>query len=350
MKILIPSKPAENSFFQEIILHSEAEFFYGNLNTKIDGFNFVLIQWIEQLFHWKEPTEKQLIELQNTINVWKEKKVKIIHILQNEKRHYGMTNLFEQLFSLVLESVDVFIHFGNFSLHKYETIYNNSKHVLIHHPLYLNTFTEIEKNKARANLEITNNTLVIIIPGTIRNLKERKMVLKYFSSIKRKDKLLITPKMYFRKIAYTQKGYNYLKKVPNLLNSLDVLSNRSLKNKSLMIGEKFLSNEELSQLVCASDIVWSPRLDTLNSGIVYLAYTFKKVVLGPDIGNVGAVLKDMNMPTYNPKQSQTIKIALEQAIRLISEEKEHFNDSDLKKYNPKIIAKQWDNLFSKLND
>ena len=171
MKILIPSEPDKNSFFQEIILHSKNEFFYGDLNTNTDGFQFVLIQWIEQLFQWKEPTEEELIELENKITEWKRKKMKILHILHNEKRHYGMTNLFKKLYNLIFESTDVFVHFGDFSLTKYQKIFNNSKHVLINHPLYLNTFLDKrkDKDKAREELNISKNTTVVIIPGTIRN-------------------------------------------------------------------------------------------------------------------------------------------------------------------------------------
>lgn len=350
MKILIPSEPDKNSFFQEIILHSKNEFFYGDLNTNTDGFQFVLIQWIEQLFQWKEPTEEELIELENKITEWKRKKMKILHILHNEKRHYGMTNLFKKLYNLIFESTDVFVHFGDFSLTKYQKIFNNSKHVLINHPLYLNTFLDKrkDKDKAREELNISKNTTVVIIPGTIRNLKERKIVLKYFSSLNIKDKLLIAPKMYFRKTTNKQKGYSYLKKIPYLLSNIDALANKSLKKKNFMIGDKFISNDEMSRLISVSDIVWTPRFDTLNSGIVYLAYTFKKVVLGPNIGNIGGVLNDMNMPTYNIEKPKEIKMAFNKALNLAKVNVNPYNDEELKKYNPSEIAKKWDDLLLKL--
>jgi hypothetical protein len=345
--VLIPSKKDGNSFFQEITLHTKTHFFYGDLNTPTKEFDCVLIHWIEQLFNWKEPTEIELKELEATIKEWKLKGIKMVHAFHNEKKHVGMTAHFEKLYEIILNSCDIIVHFGDYSLNKYKNIFLNAEHIKINHPLYINSFKVSDKLKARNELAISKETIVFLIPGTVRTLEERKLILKNFLAIKNKNKILIAPRMFYNKMTHLQKGYYFLKKIPFLLNGIDRIRNIELNNKKFIIDDKFISNQELSNLMSASDIIWAPRLNSLNSGIVYLAYTFKKIVVGPNIGNIGEALSDMKMETYNPNSFIDIQRALKKSIAMDTKAK-YYNINTLEKYNPIYIANQWDNLF--IND
>jgi hypothetical protein len=53
-----------------------------------------------------------------------------------------------------------------------------------------------------------------------------------------------------------------------------------------------------------------PRHEALNSGNVFLGFTFGKPVVGPDIGNIGEVLTLTGNPTFDPKCPRTVVDAL----------------------------------------
>ena len=60
---------------------------------------------------------------------------------------------------------------------------------------------------------------------------------------------------------------------------------------------------------CNSIVI--PRVDSLNSGNVFLCFTFARQVIGPDIGNIGEVLKVTGNPVYVPEKISTLKDAFE---------------------------------------
>ena len=76
----------------------------------------------------------------------------------------------------------------------------------------------------------------------------------------------------------------------------------------------FLSSEELNEWLCASDIVLIQRKDILNSGNVALAYSASKVVVGPDLGNVGEILKETHNYIFNPDNREMVCKEVKKAI------------------------------------
>ncbi len=60
---------------------------------------------------------------------------------------------------------------------------------------------------------------------------------------------------------------------------------------------------------CNSIVI--PRVDSLNIGNVFLCFTFARQVIGPDIGNIGEVLKITGNPVYDPKNISILKEAFE---------------------------------------
>lgn len=106
-----------------------------------------------------------------------------------------------------------------------------------------------------------------------------------------------------------------------------------------------LSAEDLSLRMSAADIVLVPRVDILNSGIVFLGLTFRKVIVGPAIGNIEEQLKELNYPVFNPNSMSSVTKALEKGIKL------HLSGEYLggvqAKYYPINVAKDYDRIFLK---
>jgi hypothetical protein len=63
---------------------------------------------------------------------------------------------------------------------------------------------------------------------------------------------------------------------------------------------------------CAADVVLIQRLDALNSGNLPMAFAASKVVVGPDIGNVGEILRETENFLFDPAN-------MDSAVRVIQE-------------------------------
>src|SRR5690606_12932433 len=137
------------------------------------SYDIVNIHWPEALFDWYEPTPGQLDELEKSVEIWKKNSI-IVYTKHDSRRHKGMTSNFERLFKMIEENTDVFIHLGNYSKSLYEKEFPAARHEIVFHPLYTNSYSFYSREEARKDLGIDKDAMVIIAPGNIRHLKERK--------------------------------------------------------------------------------------------------------------------------------------------------------------------------------
>jgi hypothetical protein len=70
------------------------------------------------------------------------------------------------------------------------------------------------------------------------------------------------------------------------------------RQKSVVLRPGPIAYDQMRFLVSAADVVLIPRLKTLNSGTLPLGFTYGAVVLGPDTGNVGALLRSTGNPVF----------------------------------------------------
>ena len=199
MEVIIPGlrEQINNPFFDEVIACSRYSFTYRSINdVSPEKGDIILIQWPELIFNWQEPEKEDLSALQEMIGVWK-KVAPVFYLVHNERRHYGMTPRFRELYDLVENSADVMVHFGNFSNNLFLQKYPYKKHVVINHPLYPK-ITQKSKNEARVELNIPEDRIVLIAPGLIRSLEERSLVLKAFRYFPGNKRTLLAPRMYWK--------------------------------------------------------------------------------------------------------------------------------------------------------
>jgi glycosyltransferase involved in cell wall biosynthesis len=83
----------------------------------------------------------------------------------------------------------------------------------------------------------------------------------------------------------------------------------------------FIPHDKVPGLLEVADVLVIPRKKALNSGNVALGFTFGTVVVGPDVGVIGEVLREIGNPTYDPDQPETMGAALEQGASLAGSEK-----------------------------
>ena len=347
MEVFIPALKSINPFFDEIISYSKNTFVFDDFKSYNSSFKTVLIHWPEQLFKWKEPTEEDLVKLIEAIKLWKQH-AKILYVVHNLERHYGMTPQFRALYDLVESSCDKMIHFGGVSKELMQNKYPLKQHSIIFHPLYKKSYRIYEKQYAREELGIDENALVIFVPGIIRDNEESKMVIKAFKAINKKNKVLLASRILKKEFSQDFKGRTFLKKhlkidVKGIYeNYVDGL----YKKPQYYFNYNFLELDEFSLMLSTADIVFIPRKKILNTGNVFLGMTFKKIIIGPDRGNLTEVLQKLKMPLFNPDDSNSIQKALQKAIEIFESKAYNYDDNILKEYDPAILAEQWDEVLN----
>lgn len=346
-KIFIPFQKGSNFYFDEIINYSNYEFVFNDFKSYKSSYKVVNIHWPEGFFNWVEPTIDQLIALENEIFKWK-KNSKIIYTVHNLNPHAGITVNFTRLYEIVEQSCDVFMHLGEFSKNLFEKKYPKAKHIIIKHPLYETTFKVYNKAYARQELDINKKALVIIAPGSIRKLEEKKLILKAFKAIERNNKILISTNMLKEEISLDFPGYYKLKKVIDIKSILEKLLIKRYEKPKYIFNYGFLENSKFALMMSASDIVLIPRIEILNSGLLFLGLTYNKIIIGPKEGNVSEFLKMFNFPVFNPKSFKSVKRSIKFAVANFDNNEPIIDNEILKQFYPKNITLEYDHMIQEL--
>ncbi len=340
MKVFLPFKRDENRYLDEIENHFQGEFIYGELKDFKKEYDIVNIHWPEAIFKWKEPTDDEISELRKHLVKWK-KYTKVIYTRHNELPHYRNTNSFKALYRLVQDTVDGVIHLGNYSKEKYSNKYQVIKHAVIEHPLYTTIPNTITKEQARKKLNIKYDKKVVLVFGAIRSIEEQSMILKSFKDLKLKDKQLLIARY----------PYFVSSKIPSRLkryyNSISYRYYKYHRQYNFFSG--FVPTQNIQDYIQAADVVYIARKRSLNSGNIFLGFTFKKVVVGPDIGNMSEPIKKAGFPLYNPSDNKSISNALQKGFEIASTSKPIDNFTEYTElYHPQIIAKKYFDFFGQI--
>lgn len=345
MKILLPFKKELNPYLEEIINYSSHTYVFDNYLNYNSSYDIVNIHWPEAIFDWWEPTSDELDVLEGYINDWKRKAV-IIYTKHDYHRIKGTTLNFTRLFELIEINTDVFVHLGKFSQNLYQEKYPSARHEIIYHPLYTKSFFVLDKEVARKKLQIVQDDFVIIVPGNIRNYAERDLLLNAFKSIDINNKVLICINMH-AELRYDFPGRIKLKRIIDIKNIMIDRFKKNHKHPEFFFTYGTQSKKELEIKMSAADLVFIPRIETLNSGMVFLGLTFNKIVVGPSIGNIEEQLTELGLPVFNPKYKLSVKNALKLGMQLSTDHK-NYSSKLMKKYIPESVAQQMDILINDL--
>lgn len=301
-----------------------------DLFRKKEGFyNIIHFHWPEAVFNWMIPDEEKLNELNDLISFWKKRGSMIVYTRHNIKPHSRNSSKNQNgIYGIIEKNSDVIVHLGTWS--KNEFINNriqNANHVIIPHHIYeCYKSPWITKERAREYFRIPHDKLVILAFGDFRNEDEKEWTLKSIAKIKIKNKLLIAPSF----------GN------PSLL---------SQKEKTYcLLDDKFVKNDELPYYFNVADIVFIQRIDILNSGNLPMAFLFNKIVVGPDIGNVGEILRKTKNFVYSPRNLKTVQKAFDDAITCLNNGECNNYNYAVKHWNIKLVSNKYGKLYKQLKN
>lgn len=342
MKILLVVPPSEsNGYITNLFNHFKISTRVEKIERGIEQiwskelrYNIYHFQWPECIFNWREPSQNELIELNKRIKELKSF-AKIVSTMHNEIPHYSNTTHFRELYKIIYSNSDAIIHLGEFSKNKYDRIYPAVKSIIIPHGIYENFPNKIFKDDARKILRISKDDIVFIFVGNIRSKIERDLLLNGFSKFNEKNKKLIILRGNI--IWGTFRLFRIINKIGIFI-----------RNK--IIWEKeFVSEERMQIFLNAADIMIIPRIKPLNSGNLVLGFTFGKVVIGPDYGNVGEILRKTSNPIFVPDSLDSLVLAMKKARDLAINGKGDENRIYAHRYwNMEIVTEKHLELYKEL--
>lgn len=186
---------------------------------------------------------------------------------------------------------------------------------------------DIGSAEARARLGIPEDAKVMLVFGAIRHDYERELILETFSklSVARKVFLVSKWRETLPNVSWVRLKY-WLRDLKRLYYVL---------HPRYHLNYEFVTEADTQLYLNASDILFIPRLQALNSANLPLAMTFSRVVVGPDTLNVGELLRETGNPAFDPARPETAVAAVEKGFRLA--EGGHAGAE-----NRRIALSQWD--------
>ena len=336
MRILISSQyDSKNTYVTDIVdglksytdvICSISEFWESEEN-----YDIVHLQWPEELFHWNTISKTDLQKIKDRFNYYKSSGTKLVATLHNEIPHRSKTDFEKELYNFVYNEVDAIVNLGNYST----SLFPNKKNVVIHHPNY--------DKHIKVDQKIRTSFTTFLSFGTIRTLEEESQIISGFIKANIKDSKLIIANSLVGKNPYFNEGKLSLRKWKYIFYL------RRLQNQNIQLINRRLTDEEMNFYFNQADVVISPRIENLNSGVVFLGFSFGKPVVGPNIGNIGEFLTQTNNPTFEPKNPISIAAALKNALKEknLGQENSKFSKTNL---NADKIALEHYKLYQELKN
>ena len=147
------------------------------------------------------------------------------------------------------------------------------------------------------------NDFIYLSYGKIRYIEEEQQLIDSFKLMRNKNEKLVV----IGTKLFSKKPSLYKKPLKRIVFEVQLFKH---KRRGVLFYNKRLSDIEQNYWLSAADVMISPRIRSLNSGIVLLAFSYGKPIIGPDVGNIGNILKFNNNPTFIPNDISSISDVL----------------------------------------
>ena len=254
----------------------------------------------------------------------------LVYTRHNETSHYCSNPNARRLYQLFEQESDRVIHMGRCSIEQVggETC---ERDVLIPHHGF-DTYPIVGKAAARAELGLAPDAPVVAAMGSFRIPDERALVVGGCLSAGIPGLQVLSSALFTPCRGESQDG------IDELRHRMGGLYPRQ--------PEGWVSVKDLSRSFAAADVVLIQHVHTLNSGNLPLGFHFGKVVVGPDRGNVGEILRETGNPVFDPRDKASVARALKEGFELARCGKGEENARYAREHwNFGLIAKSHDELY-----
>ena len=303
-----------------------------------DDFDIIHFQWPEAVFDWVFKVSEAEVELfHKRIEYLKCQGVKIFITCHNLKPHIGTDKGVLSLYGLIYSYCDVFVHLGEYSREILSKDYPNAKHVIIPHHIYDTIYKfDLNKSDCQKELGLDPNSFNILCFGEFRTDEEREFIIKLMKVGKDKGWCFITPGFYKKRIIT-----KHISEFPSR-----IARYMKYKYMGIKFSTHFIDDCLLEKFFTACDVVMIQRQSILNSGNLPMAFYAGKVVVGPDTGNVGYILRKTENPVFVPRSLESAKESIQQAEILFKEGKGSQNRIIAEKeWSTQVVVEQLSSLY-----
>lgn len=292
---------------------------------EVFSFDIIHIQWPDALIY----SGNKAGELQHRLIQIRNRGIKVITTCHNFIPHYDSDPENRSAYEYCYALSDVILHLGNYSKCKFEKQFPDVKHVLLYHHTYDYVYPHtLSKAEACEQLGLNPRNRYILCMGAFRDDEERELVRRIGSHYWFSRTYVLAP-------SYIQLPRRDLTK--NRLITFRRLYKlwMYLRYHLIITGNAFgaVSDEKLPAYYGAASIAVLQRKRILNSGNLPLAYMMGKVVVGPNSGNVGELLKETKNPVFNVEDVHSIFPAIADAFHL---DRENYGE-----HNKLYAAEKW---------
>lgn len=275
------------------------------------------IQWPETLFDWRTPSAIEMEFLRRRLKEI-HARATIVHTRHNEESHHVRADnaaILKELYSLVESECDVMVHLGEASRRDCAARPGlaGKRHVVISIPVYDELYAPhlgMGREEARGRLGLPRGRKIVLAFGNFRHEAEQRLVADAVAGLQGHRVCLVAPKW------HKAREYSFSPAHPMLALRTARKAAWAWRRGMELGARKAMGDEEVAWHFAAADVVFIPRVDELNSGNVPMGFLFGKVVVGPDVGNIGEWLRATGNPVFDAADPESVRSALADALRL----------------------------------
>jgi len=295
-----------------------------NFEIRASQYDVVHHQWPEEYSGWQVPTERQVVEIGQNLRWWSSRAINIFTV-HNLYPHHGIGHpACHELYSCFYRHCHIISHFSHTSqrlvLEEFPAA-RQAKHI-VHCPAN-NEFalaTQKQRGSRRLEMGIGNDEFVILMIGSIRSWREFELMQYAFDLARVPKKRLLMA------------GKFAISAAPWRKRLLKLKMNWWLMSRRAVVDTSYIPEDEISRFLDSCDVAIVPRFEGhLNSGIVFLAMTFGRMVIAPDCGAYPEQLADSRNLFFQPGNPTSLASKLEEAATLDAD--------DIGRENAKIASK-----------
>lgn len=302
---------------------------------KIFEYDAIHIQWPDILL-WQNHTPRQI---EYRLSKLKENGKKIISTCHNLEPHYCSDINKKEVYNIVYGNSDMMLHLGSYSLDFMRERFPKVNHVLLPHQVYDAFYTFLpDKYDSCKKLNLSLKNKYIICYGAFRDAEERNLSMCVAKTYQKTNVYVLAPSYDTRWFCKISKPFEHL------------IKNKLFNLRRHIVCHGYANNTIPNDLTPyyygASDLALVQRKKILNSGNVTLAFLMGKVVVGPDVGNVGLLLRETGNPTFDVNDDSTIIAAVRKGFELV---KENYGEKNrryaMDNFSTAIISKRLYNYY-----
>ncbi len=312
--ILIPHEIGTNVYLRElayayeragaVVVFGRDNFLYFDCHPDI-----VHIHWPEQLYSvasLERGTELDRVkDALKRLQYFKKKGTKTVLTMHNLMPHEnGDSEAGRLICQGCFDEADLVVHHCERSLDLVKEEYvgaERKKNIVLHHGHYLVYPSEMTRQEARESLGLHDDDFVFLHFGIIRGYKGLQHVLSSLFRVKVKNKKLVVAGW---PMNWQRPTRSIIERVRKWVWD---------KQGRLIWCLRKIQNDEVQRFLKACDAVVLGHTSGLNSGVAILGMTFGRVVVGPDLGCIGEVLRSGENVVYDPTDSEGLMKAMGQA-------------------------------------